>query len=440
MTEQYLVKKTDKPINWTVTVPGSKSMTNRALLMAALSDGETELSGVLFSDDSRYFISALQSLGFETKVDEKGKKVTVKGENGRIPKKEAEIYVGSAGTAARFLTAMLGMSDGIYTIQASEQMKKRPMKDLFLLLKQAGAGIEYLEQEGYLPIKITGRKADSLNGNKEPAKMDQKLIVQLDISKSTQFLSAMLLISPMIEEGLCIEITSEKTDGSYIKITRGMMEEWGVTSLFDGRNYEVPARASYHMKHYIVEPDMSAACYFYGAAAITGGLALVRNVHMDNSQGDRKFLEVLEKIGCSVTDSEEGIVVEGPADGKIKGIDIDMNDFSDQTMTLAAMAPFASEKVHISHIGHIRLQESDRIHAIVTELTRVGIHCEETEDSITVYPGKPHAALIETYEDHRMAMAFSLIGLKTEGIVIHNPMCCRKTFENYFELLTELTE
>ena len=440
MTEQYLVKKTDKPINWTVTVPGSKSMTNRALLMAVLSDGETELSGVLFSDDSRYFISALQSLGFETKVDEKGKKVTVKGENGRIPKKEAEIYVGSAGTAARFLTAMLGMSDGIYTIQASEQMKKRPMKDLFLLLKQAGAGIEYLEQEGYLPIKITGRKADSLNGNKEPAKMDQKLIVQLDISKSTQFLSAMLLISPMIEEGLCIEITSEKTDGSYIKITRGMMEEWGVTSLFDGRNYEVPARASYHMKHYIVEPDMSAACYFYGAAAITGGLALVRNVHMDNSQGDRRFLEVLEKIGCSVTDSEEGIVVEGPADGKIKGIDIDMNDFSDQTMTLAAMAPFASEKVHISHIGHIRLQESDRIHAIVTELTRVGIHCEETEDSITVYPGKPHAALIETYEDHRMAMAFSLIGLKTEGIVIHNPMCCRKTFENYFELLTELTE
>lgn len=440
MTEQYLVKKTDKPINWTVTVPGSKSMTNRALLMAALSDGETELSGVLFSDDSRYFISALQSLGFETKVDEKGKKVTVKGENGRIPKKEAEIYVGSAGTAARFLTAMLGMSDGIYTIQASEQMKKRPMKDLFLLLKQAGAGIEYLEQEGYLPIKIAGRKADNLNGKTEPEKIEQKLTVQLDISKSTQFLSAMLLISPMIEEGLCIEITSEKTDGSYIKITRGMMEEWGVTSLFDGRNYEVPAGASYHMKHYIVEPDMSAACYFYGVAAITGGLALVRNVHMDNSQGDRKFLEVLEKIGCSVTDSEEGIVVEGPADGKIKGIDIDMNDFSDQTMTLAAMAPFASEKVHISHIGHIRLQESDRIHAIVTELTRVGIHCEETEDSITVYPGKPHAALIETYEDHRMAMAFSLIGLKTEGIVIHNPMCCRKTFENYFELLTELTE
>lgn len=440
MTEQYLVKKIDKPINWTVTVPGSKSMTNRALLMAALSDGVTELSGVLFSDDSRYFISSLQSLGFATQVDEKEKKVTVKGENGKIPEKEAQIYVGSAGTAARFLTAMLGMSDGIYTIQASEQMKKRPMKDLFLLLKQAGAGIEYLEKEGYLPIKITGRKANNLNGKAEPEKIEQKLTVQLDISKSTQFLSAMLLISPMIEEGLCIEITSEKTDGSYIKITRGMMEEWGVTSLFDGRNYEVSAGASYHMKHYIVEPDMSAACYFYGAAAITGGLALVRNVHMDNSQGDRKFLEVLEKIGCSVTDSEEGIVAEGPADGKIKGIDIDMNDFSDQTMTLAAMAPFASEKVHISHIGHIRLQESDRIHAIVTELTRVGIRCEETEDSITVYPGKPHAALIETYEDHRMAMAFSLIGLKTEGIVIHNPMCCRKTFENYFELLTELTE
>ena len=453
--EQYFVRKIEKPVDWCVTVPGSKSMTNRALLMAALSDGEVRLEGVLFSDDSRYFIRSLQSLGFEVQVDEDDKIVTVKGEGGSIPKREAEIYVGSAGTAARFLTAMLGMSEGFYTIQASEQMKKRPMRELFTLLESTGAEIKYLEQEGYLPVHVKGRNygktgaaaeqqtktAESpIDGKDEAQHAGEKLKVSLDISKSTQFLSAMLLISPMVKEGLHIEITSEKKDGSYIRITRSMMEDWGTTVSFDGRNYEVEAGATYQKKDYIVEPDMSAACYFYGAAAITGGKSLVRNVHMDNTQGDMKFLGVLEQIGCKVTEEPAGIVVQGPKDGRIGGIDIDMNDFSDQTMTLAAMAPYASEKVHISHIGHIRLQESDRIHAIVTELKRAGIRCEETENSITIYPGTPHAAVIQTYDDHRMAMAFSLLGLRTEGIVINHPMCCKKTFENYFELLTELTE
>lgn len=176
--------------------------------------------------------------------------MTVKGESGTIPKKEAEIDVGSAGTAARFLTAMLGMSDGSYVIQASGQMKKRPMKDLFVLLEQTGAEITYLEREGFLPVKITGQRKD------------QKLTVRLDISRSTQFLSAMLLISPMLPQGLHIQITSEKTDGSYIRITRNMMENWGVQTQFDGKNYEVMPGAAYHKTTYIVEPDMSAACYF----------------------------------------------------------------------------------------------------------------------------------------------------------------------------------
>lgn len=432
MREQYTVKKQDKPIDWTVTVPGSKSMSNRALLMAALSNGVTEIEGVLFSEDSRYFIGSLQTLGFEVTADEIHKKVSVTGAGGTIPEKEAEIYVGSAGTAARFLTAMLGMSDGKYIVSASEQMKKRPMKELFILLEQAGAGITYLEKEGFLPVEIVGRKAEK--------KEDKLLSVSLDISKSTQFLSAMLLISPMLSGGLSIEITSEKKDGSYIRITRDMMKKWGVDTGFDGKKYSVAPGAAYHMDRYIVEPDMSAACYFYGAAAITGGRALVRNVHADNTQGDLKFLEVLEKLGCTVSEQEEGIAVTGPGDGKIKGIEIDMNDFSDQTMTLAAMAPFASEPVRIFHIGHIRLQESDRIHAIVTELTRMGIRALEEKDAVTIYPGIPHAAVVETYDDHRMAMAFSLIGLKTEGIVIDNPACCKKTFEHYFTILSELTD
>ena len=307
-------------------------------------------------------------------------------------------------------------------------MKKRPMKDLFVLLEQTGAEITYLEQEGFLPVKINGQRKD------------QKLTVRLDISRSTQFLSAMLLISPMLPQGLHIQITSEKTDGSYIRITRNMMENWGVQTQFDGKNYEVMPGAAYHKTAYVVEPDMSAACYFYGAAAITGGKAIVKNVHMDNTQGDKKFLNVLEQLGCKVTDTAKGICVEGPEHGKIHGIDIDMNDFSDQTMTLAAMAPYADAPVHISHIGHIRLQESDRIHAIVTELRRAGIRCEEEEDALTIYPGVPHAAVIKTYEDHRMAMAFSLLGLRTDGIIIDDPLCCKKTFENYFELFTMLTQ
>lgn len=434
MGEQYLVKKIEKPIDWTVEVPGSKSMTNRALLLAALSKGTVEVEGVLFSDDSRHFLSSLESLGFALTIEETKKRVTVTGCNGSIPKKEAEIHVGSAGTAARFLTAMLGFSDGVYTIQASEQMKKRPMKPLFDLLIKVGAKITYLENEGFLPIRIVGRAYDGENITQSA------LALNLDISKSTQFLSALLLISPMIRQGLHIHITSEKTDGSYIRITRKMMEEFGVEVAFDGRDYEVTPQASYQKKSYVVEPDMSAACYFYAAAAVTGGRALVKHVHMDNTQGDLKFLNVLMQMGCTVEDTETGIMVTGVADGRLKGITVDMNDFSDQALTLAAIAPFADADVRIENIGHIRGQESDRIHAIVTELARAGIACEEETDAVTIHPGMPKSAVIETYEDHRVAMAFSVLGLKADGIRIDHPECCGKTFEEYFEVLDRLTE
>lgn len=435
MGEQYLVKRIEKPIDWTAEVPGSKSMTNRALLLAALSQGTVEVEGVLFSDDSRHFLSSLEALGFALNIEETKKRVTVSGCNGSIPKKEAEIHVGSAGTAARFLTAMLGFSDGIYTIQASEQMKKRPMKPLFDLLTNIGAKITYLEKEGFLPIRIEGRA-----GRKDASEQTMPLILELDISKSTQFLSALLLISPMMKQGLHIHITSEKTDGSYIRITRKMMAEFGVEVAYDGRNYMVAPQASYRRKCYAVEPDMSAACYFYAAAALTGGRTLVKHVHMDNTQGDLKFLDVLMQMGCKVEDTEHGIVVTGPSDGRLKGLTVDMNDFSDQALTLAAIAPFADKEVRIENIGHIRGQESDRIHAIVTELARMGIVCEEEADAVVIHPGLPKSALIETYEDHRVAMAFSIVGLKTDGIRIDNPGCCAKTFEEYFEVLDSLTD
>lgn len=429
MDTNYQVKTCKKPIDWVVEVPGSKSMTNRALLMAAISDGPVRLKGVLFSDDSRYFLSSLKSLGFRVEIQEEEKTVVVEGQNGHIPVKEGEIYVGSAGTAARFLTAMLSLAEGTFTIQASEQMKKRPMKPLFDVLIGIGAQIEYLEMEGFLPIKITGMQKEAMS-------------VNLDISKSTQFLSALLLIAPMVKKGMKIHITSDKTDGAYIRITRKMMEEFGVKVAFDGTNYVIEQNQAYTIREYQIEPDISAACYFYGAAAITGGRAFVKNVTWDCMQGDLKFLQVLKEIGCSVElieqEMDSGIMVTGPADGKISGITVNMNDFSDQTMTLAAMAPFASGTVRIEHVGHIRLQESDRIHAIATELARFGIDCKEEADAVTIEPGIPSPCEVETYEDHRMAMAFSLIGLKTEGVVIKDPGCCKKTFENYFAVLEEL--
>lgn len=438
MKEQYEVKRLDRPVDWTVDVPGSKSMTNRALLMAALSDGEVKLEGVLFSDDSRHFLKSLVSLGFMVDINESEKAVTVLGCGGNIPKKQAVINVGSAGTAARFLTAMLGFSDGEYTIEASEQMKKRPMQELFSLLTGVGANITYLETEGRLPVKICGRRNPKAGADQSKAD-GNPLQLSLDISKSTQFLSALLLISPMIPQGLDIHITSEKTDGSYIRITRKMLADAGVEVKYGGKNYRIDPKAVYQKKHYQIEPDVSAACYFYAAAAITGGRALVKHVHKDNSQGDMKFLDVLAQMGCTVTEKADGIEVTGPAEDTLKGIEIDMNDFSDQALTLAAMAPFCKSDVHITHIGHIRGQECDRLHAMSEELTKRGITCTEEPDAITIKPGIPSAGIVSTYEDHRVAMSFALLGLKVDGIVIDNPSCCRKTFENYFDLLDQLS-
>lgn len=429
MMERYCVKPFTHPIEKTVTVPGSKSMTNRALFMAAMASGKSVLKGVLLSDDSRVFLGSLSSLGFEVLIDEEGKVVTLTGEGGHIPVNNATIYVGSAGTAARFLTAMLALSEGEATINCSEQMKNRPMKPLFDALTALGATFTYLGEEGFLPVHVKGRGKNGLLNE-----------VELDISKSTQFLSALLMSAPLLREGLKIHIVSAKKQGSYINITRKMMENFGVCSDFDGESYHVQGTEHYMAGEYIIEPDVSAACYFYALAALTGSSIIVKNVHFNSLQGDIKFLDVLQKIGCTVTDEPEGVKVTGKNDLCYEAVDINMNDFSDQTMTLAAMAPFMKGTTIIRNVGHIRLQESDRMQAILNELSRVGIECFSEGDDLIIKSGKIHGADIETYEDHRMAMAFSLLGLKTEGIVIMDPMCCSKTFKEYFEVLDSLYE
>lgn len=413
-------------MNARVTVPGSKSMTNRALLIAALSEGESVLEGVLFSDDSRHFLGSLRSLGFELDIDEDNKTVRIQGNSGKIPNSTGEIDVGSAGTAARFLTAMLALSSGEYTIHCSKQMEKRPMKPLFDVLTDMGAKFTYLNEEGFLPVRVRGNGGVCKD-------------VDMDISKSTQFLSAMLMVTSVMDNGLNIRIVSEKKTGAYIHITIEMLKEFGIDVDFDGNTYHIRGNQKVKSGKYIIEPDVSAACYFYAAAAITGGSVTVRNVHRNSMQGDMKFLQVLEKMGCTVTDTDEGINVSGRTVCEYDGIDIDMNNFSDQALTLAVVAAFAKTPTYIRNVGHIKGQECDRMYAIVTELGRCGIKAEIQDEDIMIIPGEVKPALIQTYDDHRVAMAFTLLSLRADGIIIDNPMCCKKTFENYYDVFEELT-
>lgn len=435
----------DTPL--TVSVPGSKSITNRALLLATLAEGRSTLRGVLFSDDSRHFLKCVQNLGYVTTVDEQNKQITIDGLGGKIPREETELYVGSAGTAARFLTAYLGLSYGTYHMDASEQMRRRPMAPLLDSLRELGCEISYPAggTPGHFPFTLHGHGF-------------QKDSILVNIDSSSQFLSALLISSCLCEREFTIQ-----TEGShgmaYIEMTLKMMEQFGAhcTPLFycggnaDNHScshcenstrpyaYRTMPGQRYQAKDYSVEPDVSAACYFYAMSPLLGIPVLVENVHWDSLQGDVAFLRILEKMGCQVKDTEKGLLTEPPKGGIFHGVTVDMSACSDQAITLAAIAPFADSPTTINGIGHIRFQESDRITAIVTQLRKMGIRCEDTESSITIYPGSPGASVVETYEDHRMAMGFSLIGLKSAGIVIDNPGCCKKTFENYFEVLESVT-
>ena len=407
-----------------VTVPGSKSITNRALLLATLAQGESRLSGVLFSDDSRHFLDCVQKLGFETSVSEERAEVTVTGRGGMIPNANASLYVGSAGTAARFLTALLGVSEGSWHLDSSEQMKRRPMAPLLQTLEELGAVIRYEGQEGYFPYTLTG--------NPRPG-----TAAAVNIDRSSQFLSALLIAYGALgEEG---RISVEGSHGmAYIDMTIRMMEQFGVQVKKEGSTFVIEAGQHYQPLAYPIEPDVSAACYFYAMAPLLGISVVVRGVHFDSMQGDVQFIRLLEQMGCHAVETDEGIRVSGNPDGSYCGIDAGMHACSDQAITMAAIAPFASTPTTIRGVAHIRLQESDRIGGIVKELSAMGIRCEELEDGVKIWPGIPKPHEVETYDDHRMAMGFSLIGLRAEGIVIRDPLCCRKTFETYFTVLDQL--
>jgi 3-phosphoshikimate 1-carboxyvinyltransferase len=411
------------PLNASVRVPGSKSLTNRALLIAALANGTTHLTNALFSDDSRYFAQALQTLGFDLHLDEEKFEMTVTGLGGKIPSRKAELFIGNAGTAARFLSAFLTLGNGEYILDGEPRMRERPIGDLIAALNQLGVELE--SKNNCPPVEIF---AKGLYGG--------KTTIAGDIS--SQFLSALLMVAPYAQSPIEITLSTELNSKPYVDMTVAIMKEFGVEMERDGYKRFTIHPASYSpLITYSIESDASAASYFFAAPAICRGTVRVENISRKSLQGDIGFLDVLIQMGCVVTEGENWIEVMGT--DALHGVDVDMRDIPDTAQTLAAVAPFADSPTRIRGIASARVKETDRVHATCVELDRLGVQVEEHEDGMTIYPCQTFkSASIQTYNDHRMAMAFSLIGLRFEGVTIENPGCVSKTFPNYFEVLDSL--
>ncbi|MBK9925402.1 MAG: 3-phosphoshikimate 1-carboxyvinyltransferase [Anaerolineales bacterium] len=413
------------PLNATVRVPGSKSLTNRALLIASLAKGTTHLTNALFSDDSRYFAKALQTLGFDVQLDEANFTMTVTGLGGKIPAKKAELFIGNAGTAARFLSAFLTLGNGEYILDGESRMRERPIGDLMDALNQLGVEME--AKNNCPPVEIF---AKGLPGGKTK--------IAGDIS--SQFLSALLMVAPYAQSPIEVTLSTDLNSKPYVDMTISIMKEFGIEIERDEYSRFTIYPTSYSpLSTYAIESDASAASYFFAAPAICGGTVKVENISRKSVQGDIGFLNVLQQMGCSVTESDNSITVNGSS--SIVGIDIDMRDIPDTAQTLAAIAPFASSPTRIRGIASARVKETDRVSATCTELKRLGVSVDEYEDGMTIHPvEKMRAASIQTYNDHRMAMSFSLIGLRFDGVTIENPSCVSKTFPNFFEVLSTLSQ
>lgn len=411
------------PLNATVRVPGSKSLTNRVLLIAALADGQTCLTNALFSDDSRFFANALKILGFDVQLDEVNHEMTVTGLGGKIPAKKAELFIGNAGTAARFLSAFLTLGNGEYILDGDARMRERPIGDLVEALTQLGANLE--TTNNCPPLRIT---ASGLPGGKTK--------IAGDIS--SQFLSALLMVTPYAQNEIEIELTTELNSKPYVDMTISIMRDFGMEVERHGYSLFAIHPSLYSpISKYPIESDASAAAYLFAAPAICGGTVRVENISRKSVQGDIAFLDVLAKMGCMVEETDNCILVTGHS--SLHGIDMDMRDIPDTAQTLAVIAPFADSPTRIRGIASARVKETDRIHATCTELARLGVRVEEHEEGMTIYPvEKMRPAIIQTYNDHRMAMAFSLIGLCFDGVTIENPTCVSKTFPNYFDVLETL--
>ena len=412
------------PVRAVVPVPGSKSITNRLMLLAALARGTSRISGILRSDDTDVFAQALQSLGFQLRFNNDRRECLIQGSGGTIPAQSARVWCGSAGTAARFLAAAVAAGNGRYILDATPQMRRRPMTPLLDALASQGATIRVPPDVNALLTINT----DGLKGG---------LLTLGGAHVSSQYLSALLMAAPMAKTPLEIQ-TAVPVSRPYVDMTIGLMSQFGVN--VDQQAYErfrIPAPTQYQGGDHVIEPDASTASYFFAAAAVTAGTVTVPNLsHTNSVQGDVRFLDVLEKMGCAVASDNQSTTVTGPA--KLRGVSVDMSQISDTVMTLAAIAPYAQTPTTISNIGHIRVKESDRISALADGLARMGVTFNETHDSLTIHPSTPRGAIIDSHEDHRIAMSFSIAGLVTPGVAIQGPDCVVKTCPQFFDLLNRL--
>jgi 3-phosphoshikimate 1-carboxyvinyltransferase len=437
------IQPVTRPFRKTLRIPGSKSITNRALPLAALAEGETTLTGVLFADDTWQMMSALQTLGYDLKMDQANATVRIVGRGKNIPSFPGGITLtcGNSGTTIRFLTAMLtlaqgGAGGGHYILDGVARMRERPIDQLVDQLKVLGADISYDIRSGYPPIRIQAR---GLAGGG----------CQFADAKSSQYISAVLMAAPLAENPVTVSLLGPVTSEPYVVMTLRMMEQFGVSvHMHDqcgqttSRAIQVPTASYQPRPEYAIEPDASNASYFLAAAAITPGSSItIEGLSKKSLQGDVAFADVLHQMGAQLMPGDEGsrwnsTTIAAPADGKLHGIDIDMNHIPDMVQTLAVVALFAEGQTTIRNVWNLRVKETDRLAALENELKKLGADVVTGKDFIAITPppdGAIDAASIATYDDHRMAMSFAIAGLRARGIRIENPACTAKTYPKFFD-------
>jgi len=417
-----VVSPSKKRIDGSVTIPGSKSLTNRALIMGALASGKSKITGILKSDDSYWCIDSLIKLGI--KIDIQDETAYIEGKGGKW--ESGSLYIGAAGTIARFLPGALALSNnGTWMIEASESMSKRPISPLIDALKELGAEIEYLNNKGHYPLSIKGM---GLAGG--DVSMSGKI--------SSQYISGLLIPAPYAKGSITVNIKDYIVQHSYVFLTLQLMEKFGANVEYDNNLEKIVIHPSHYTPQDLeLEADASTACYFLALAALTNGKIRIENLTYETKQPDIKMVDILEKMGCKITKGPSFIELEGVSQLK-GGFEISMREMSDQTLTLAAIAPFADGPITIKDVEHIRHHESNRISVICESLTKLGIKVEEFRDGLKVCPGNPKPALLNTHDDHRVAMSLALIGSKVEGIRINDPGCVSKTCPDYFGILENL--
>lgn len=413
------VSPSKSKIDGSITIPGSKSLTNRALIISALANGKSKVSGILKSDDSYWCLDSLKRLGIHTDIE--NETAFIEGKGGKW--ESSSLYIGAAGTIARFLPGVLAVSgEGKWEIVASESMSKRPISQLINALKELGAEIDYLSDEGYYPLLIKGK---ALLGGE----------IKLSGNISSQFISGLLIAAPYFKEAITVNISEHIVQHSYVLLTLELMKKFGANVRYDNNLTKIIVYPSMYIPQDVnLEADVSTACYFLALAAVTNGRIRIDNLNYDTKQPDIKMIDVLEQMGCKVTKGSSFIELEGVKQLK-GGLEISMREMSDQTLTLAAIAPFADGPITIKDVEHIRHHESNRISVICDSISKLGIKVEEFRDGLKVYPGIPKPTLLNTHDDHRVAMSLALIGSRVEGIQINDPGCVSKTCPQYFNML-----